>query len=67
MTDPNQKPILSAGHPPLEQRYGEPTTRMTFTLPVSMHKYLMKQEGKAAEYLRQLIAKDMSSDPPSDT
>ena len=46
---------------------GEPTTRMTFTLPVSMHKYLMKQEGKAAEYLRQLIAKDMSSDPPSDT
>jgi len=51
--------ILSPGQPSLEKKYGEETTRMTFTLPLSMHKWLSSQEIPAAEYLRRLIAADM--------
>ena len=59
MSEEKGKYILSPGQPSLEKKYGEETTRMTFTLPLSMHKWLSSQDIPAAEYLRRLIAADM--------
>lgn len=59
MSKEKPKYILSPGQPSLEKKYGEETTRVTFTLPVSMKEWLSSQEITAAEYLRRLIAADM--------
>lgn len=61
MSETKPKYILTPGQPSIEKRYGEETTRITFTLPASFAEYLKSRDIPAAEYLRRLIAADMDA------
>lgn len=53
-----------AGRKSLEEQYGERVVTMTVRLPESQYAFVSSKGMSAAEYIRELIARDMARPSP---